>query len=98
MAALHAFLILVPFSLLLDWWRIHRHPLSRTQSIRVLRWLLLEAHGAGGDASRLGEIGEGGADGGFLGGLAASWRRRRKRWGWGRYGFTLATSLIGAEA
>ena len=41
MAALHALLMLLPLSLLLDSWRIARAPLSPSESSRVLRWLVL---------------------------------------------------------
>lgn len=41
MAALHAFLMLLPLSAALDAWRIQRRPLSRDKTLRVLRWLLL---------------------------------------------------------
>ena len=41
MAALHALLMLLPLSLLLDSWRIHRSPLSAADATRVIRWLLL---------------------------------------------------------
>lgn len=73
----------------------------RSNLDKVLRWLLLEAHGAGGDAAHeLGDVGAGPGGGGRLwravDSLAASWRRRRKRWG-SRAGFTLAASLIGAD-
>ena len=39
MAALHAFLMLLPLSAALDLWRIARQPLSGAQSLRVMRWL-----------------------------------------------------------
>ena len=41
MAALHALLMLLPLSLLLDAWRITRAPLPAAAARRVLRWLLL---------------------------------------------------------
>ena len=41
MAALHAFLMLVPLSILLDVWRIRRSPLNPNQSTRLIKWLLL---------------------------------------------------------
>jgi solute carrier family 35 protein E1 len=41
MAALHALLMLLPLSLLLDAWRITRSPLPDAEVRRVLRWLLL---------------------------------------------------------
>lgn len=41
MAALHALLMLLPLSLLLDSWRIARDPPSARESSRVLRWLVL---------------------------------------------------------
>jgi GTPase SAR1 family protein len=76
----------------------------RSNLDKVLRWLLLQAHGAGDERSGLD-----GADADERSGRGrlwrmweslGAWRRRKQRaWGGSRAGFSLlATSLIGAEA
>lgn len=75
----------------------------RSNLDKVLRWLILQAHGAGGD--RAGEEGDiaGAGGGGRLWRMwesVGTWRRRNK-WAFGGraggYASVLATSLIGAE-
>ena len=71
---------------------------------KILRWLILQAHGAGGTRKgEEGEIGSTGASGRLsqLWGYVGSWRRRNK-WAFGGraggYASVLAASLLGEES
>lgn len=41
LAALHAFAMLLPLSVVLDAWRIQQRPLSHAKALRLVRWLLM---------------------------------------------------------
>ena len=77
---------------------------QRSNLDKVLRWLVLQAHGAGDEPDAPHHEADAAAGGGHgrlwrLWESLGAWRRRKQRsWG-GRAGFTvLATSLISAEA